>query len=126
MTASMNHDRTDPSVALAHRDLIRGMRRDNADAFREFFRRFRPLLLAEARRLHIQPALCHEVVDECLDDVAMQLRRPTTRVPSALAPYLIRALRLRQLKLRRSERRRSHREGNDPDKGASSRKKSKS
>lgn len=87
-------------------ELVAGMRRDEPEAYREFFQRFRPLLLAEARRRGVQPALCHEMVDECLDDVAMRLRRYTTPVPRSLVPYLIRALRIHRLALRRSERRR--------------------
>jgi DNA-directed RNA polymerase specialized sigma24 family protein len=87
-------------------DLVAGMRRDEPEAYGEFFRCFRPLLLAEARRLRIQPALCREMVDECLDDVAMRLRRYTTAVPRSLVPYLVRALRLHRFALRRRERRR--------------------
>ena len=68
-------------------ELVEGMRRDEPEAYKEFFRCFRPLLIAEARRLRIQPALCREVVDECLDDVAMRLRRYTTAIPRSLAPY---------------------------------------
>ena len=86
-------------------ELVAGMRRDEPEAYQEFFRYYRPLLMAEARRLRIQPALCHEVVDECLDDVAMRLRRYTTAVPRSLVPYLIRALRIHRYALRRRERR---------------------
>jgi RNA polymerase sigma factor (sigma-70 family) len=102
-----------PDTSLPHRELVRAMRRNEPEAFREFFRRFRPLLLAEARRLRIQPALCHEMVDECLGDVAMRLRRSTARTPRALEPYLIRALRLHRFALRRRERRRSKGERRD-------------
>jgi len=101
-------------------DLVAGMRRDEPEAYKEFFRCFRPLLIAEARRLRVQPALCQEMADECLDDVAMRLRRYTTPVPRSLAPYLVRALRIHRLALRREERRRADGEGdgetsdNDP------------
>ena len=88
-------------------DLVTGMRRDEPEAYAEFFRCFRPLLIAEARRLRVQPALCREIVDECLDDVAMRLRRYTTPIPRSLAPYLVRALRIHRLALRRGERRRA-------------------
>jgi RNA polymerase sigma factor (sigma-70 family) len=88
-------------------ELVAAMRRDDPNAYRHFFRCYRPLPLGEARRLQIQPALRDEIVDECLDDVAMRLRRPTSRVPSSLAPYLVRALRLHHLAQRRVERRRS-------------------
>ena len=102
-------------------DLVAGMRRDEPEAYKEFFHCFRPLLIAEARRLRVQPALCQEMADECLDDVAMRLRRYTTPIPSSLAPYLVRALRIHRLALRREERRRAsgERDGetsdNDPD-----------
>jgi DNA-directed RNA polymerase specialized sigma24 family protein len=88
-------------------ELVAGMRSDDPNAYMDFFRCYRPLLLGEARRLRIQPALCDEIVDECLDDVAMRLRRHTTPVPRSLAPYLIRALRLHYLAQRRGDRRRS-------------------
>src|SRR5262245_52725264 len=91
-------------------DLVARMRRDESDAFNDFFRCFRPLLMAEARRLRVQPALCREMVDECLDDVAMRLRRYTAPVPRSLASYLVRALRIHRLALRRDERRRTDRE----------------
>jgi len=88
-------------------DLVAGMRKDEPGAFKEFFRCFRPLLIAEARRLRVQPALCHEIVDECLDDVAMRLRRYTTPIPRSLAPYLVRALRIHRLAQRRGDQRRA-------------------
>lgn len=87
-------------------ELVAGMRRDEPEAFMEFFHTYRPLLMAEARRLRVQPALCQEMVDECLDDVAMRLRRYTAPVPRSLVPYLVRALRLHRLAKRRGERRR--------------------
>src|SRR5215213_6114445 len=87
-------------------ELVAGMRRDEPEAFMEFFRAFRPLLLAEARRLRVQPGLCQEMVDECRGDVAMRLRRYTTPIPRSLAPYLVKALRLHRLMERRRERRR--------------------
>jgi DNA-directed RNA polymerase specialized sigma24 family protein len=102
-------------------DLVAGMRRDEPEAYKEFFQCFRPLLIAEARRLRVQPALCQELADECLDDVAMRLRRYTTPIPRSLAPYLVRALRIHRLALRRDERRRASGEqggdtsDNDPD-----------
>jgi DNA-directed RNA polymerase specialized sigma24 family protein len=96
--------------AAWERELVARMRRDEASAYREFLRTFRPTLMDEARRLRVQPALRDEIVDECLDDVALQLRRETTAIPRALAPYLVRALRLHRLKQYRGERRRRDRE----------------
>jgi len=66
--------------AAWERELVARMRRDEPDAYREFLRTFKPLLMDEARRLRVQPALWEEVVDECLDDVALQLRRETTPI----------------------------------------------
>lgn len=84
-------------------ELVMGMRRDEPEAFMEFFRAFRPLLLSEAHRLRVQEGLCDEMVDECLGDVAMRLRRHTTPVPRSLAPYLVKALRLHRLMVRRRD-----------------------
>ena len=65
--------------------------------------RFRPLLLEEARRLRVQPALRRELVDECLDDIVMQLLKYTTPIPRSLAPYLVKAFRYRRLKRLQAE-----------------------
>jgi len=94
------------------RDLVEAIRRKSEPALIEFFRRFRPLLLREARGLVVQPALRAELVDDCLADVALRLLRHTMATPRMIAPYLIRALRLQRLKHRRAELRR--RELEDP------------
>jgi DNA-directed RNA polymerase specialized sigma24 family protein len=107
----MLHENVERRRVAWEQELVAGMRRDEPGAYKEFFRCFRPLLVAEARRLRVQPALCREVVDECLDDVAMRLRRYTTPIPRALAPYLVRALRIHRFALRRGERRRVDGEG---------------
>ena len=65
--------------AAWERALVERMRRDEPEALTEFFESFRPLLLEEARRLQIQPALRREVVDECLDDIVMHLLMSRTR-----------------------------------------------
>ena len=103
----MLRETIEPRRAAWEQDLVAAMRRDEPDGYKEFFRCFRPLLIAEARRLRIQPALWNEMADECLDDVAMRLRRYTTPIPRSLAPYLVRALRIHRLALRREERRRA-------------------
>jgi RNA polymerase sigma factor (sigma-70 family) len=97
--------------AFTERELVEGMRRNESSAFAEFMRRFRPLLLYEARRLGVQPALCEEFVDDCMADVAMRLRQYTSTIPRSLAPYLVRALRLHRLYKRRSDQRRERRAG---------------
>lgn len=109
----MEREHIERRRAAREGDLIAGMRRDEPDAFLDFFRLFRPLLMAEARRLRVQPGLCEELVDECLDDVAMRLRQYTTPIPRALAPYLVKALRLHRYEQLRGERRRleAEREG---------------
>jgi len=89
--------------AFTEIELVRGMRRNEHAAFAEFMRRFRPLLLYEARRLGVQPALREEFVDDCMADVALRLRKHTSNIPRSLAPYLVRALRLHRLYKRRSE-----------------------
>jgi DNA-directed RNA polymerase specialized sigma24 family protein len=96
--------------AAWERELVERMRRDDPEALLEFFRNFRPLLLEEARRLRVQPALRHEVVDECLDDVAMRLLEYTVPIPRSLAPYLVKAFRYHRLKRLQAELRRQVRE----------------
>lgn len=96
--------------AAWERELVERMRRDEPEALTEFFQSFRPLLLEEARRLRVQPALRREVVDECLDDIVMQLLKYTNPTPRSLAPYLIKAFRYRRLKRLQAEFRREARE----------------
>jgi RNA polymerase sigma factor (sigma-70 family) len=103
----MPRDSRDFTSPAWEQEIVVGMRRDDPNAYMDLFRCYRPLLLGEARRLRIQPALCDEIVDECLDDVAMRLRRYTSPIPRSLAPYLVRALRLHHLAQRRGARRRS-------------------
>ena len=102
----MERDTVEQRRGAWERDLVARMRRDEPDAFLTFFRSFRPLLMAEARRLRVQPGLWQELVDECLDDVAMQFRQYTTPIPRELRPYLVKALRLRRYQQLRGERRR--------------------
>lgn len=78
---------------FSDRELVERMRREELVALREFFERFRPLLVREARRLGVQPALRDETVLECLDDAAIRLLRHTTALPRSLAAYLVATLR---------------------------------
>jgi RNA polymerase sigma factor (sigma-70 family) len=96
--------------AARERELVERMRRDEPEALTEFFQFFRPLLLEEARRLRVQPALRREVVDECLDDIVMYLLKYTTPIPRSLAPYLVKAFRYQRLKRLQTEFRRQARE----------------
>lgn len=96
--------------AAWERELVERMRRDEPEALTEFFHSFRPLLLEEARRLRVQPALRREVVDECLDDLVMYLLKYTTPIPRSLAPYLVKAFRYQRLKRLQTEYRRQAKE----------------
>ena len=49
-------------------ELLQRMRRDEALAIREFYRRFTPVLWKVARQAHVQPALRDDVVTDCLSD----------------------------------------------------------
>lgn len=100
----MRPDNNERSRIAWERDLVERMRRDEPRAFAAFFAAFRSLLLAEARRLQVQPALRQELVDECLDDVAMRLRTYTAPIPRSLGPYLMKALRKQRYTWRRAER----------------------
>lgn len=91
------------------------MRHSEPAAFRAYFERFRPLLLREAQRIGVQPALVTEMAGECLGNVVLRLVRYTSPVPRLLAPYLVRALRLHCLHARRTERRRANAEANHED-----------
>lgn len=100
----MRADNNERSRIAWERGLVERMRRDEPRAFAAFFTAFRPLLLREARRLNVEPALREELVDECLGDVAMRLRRYTAPVPRSLKPYLVKALRKQHYLWRRAER----------------------
>ena len=88
------------------RDLVEAVRRKSEAALIEYYRRFRPLLLREAKGLGVQPALRAELVDDCLTDVALRLLRHTLATPRMIAPYLVRALRLQRLEYHRAQARR--------------------
>jgi DNA-directed RNA polymerase specialized sigma24 family protein len=88
------------------RDLVEAVRRKSEAALIEYYRRFRPLLLREAKGLGVQPALRAELVDDCLADVALRLLRHTMATPRMIAPYLVRALRLQRLEYHRTQTRR--------------------
>lgn len=88
-------------------ELVRRMRRDEPAAVREFYRRFTSVLRKEARRAHVHPALCDDVVNDCLGDGAMRLMRPEVPAPVSLTGYLITALRNRMSNDRRAARRRA-------------------
>jgi RNA polymerase sigma factor (sigma-70 family) len=88
-------------------EVLQRMRRDDAVAIREFYRRFTPLLWKIARQAHVQPALRDDVVTDCLTDSALHLMQSTVATPANLAGYLVAALRHRLVNDRRSARRRT-------------------
>ena len=106
----MWRENIDRRRAAWERELVDRMRRDEPEALSEFFQAFRPLLLEEARRLRVQPALRREIVDECLDDIVMHLLKYTAPIPRSLAPYLVKAFRYHRLKRLQAESRRQARE----------------
>jgi RNA polymerase sigma factor (sigma-70 family) len=51
------------------------------------------VLLAEARRARVQPALRLEAVEDCLADLAIALSKPTAKTPRSLSSYVAVAFR---------------------------------
>jgi RNA polymerase sigma factor (sigma-70 family) len=82
--------------------LVAALRCEDEGALREFFVRFRPVLLLAARRLGVDPGDRDALVDDCLADVAVRLIAADTPAPRSLAAYLARSLRNRVLNLVRS------------------------
>lgn len=87
-------------------ELLQRMRRDDAVAIREFYRRFTPVLWKEARRAHVQPALRDDVAIDSLSDSAIHLMQATVAIPSNLTGYLVAAFRHRLTNDRRATSRR--------------------
>lgn len=78
--------------ALADGALVAAMRRGEGAAFREFLRRFQPLLAHHARTLGWAPELADDAVADVLGDAALRLAAPGARPPRSLAAYLVAAL----------------------------------
>ena len=87
--------------------LVAALRRNEPGAFREFFERFAPLIMAVARLHRIPATDVDERVTEFLDDAAMRLWLPTTPVPRSIAAYLAAAFRRRSFNCARDLRRRA-------------------
>lgn len=103
-------------MALDDAALVAAMRTDDGHAWAEFFRRFRPLLVAYARRARPTPGVSDaDIVGAMVDDLmageAERLTGPNAPTVSTLAPYLLRAARNRLLNLRRAASRRMRRYG---------------
>jgi len=110
------------AAALDDRALIVAMRADDVHAWAEFDARFRPPLVALARRVPLSAGLTDaEVADALVDDLlaeeAARLTAPDAPVVPVLATYLLRAARHRLYNLRRdtSRRLRRHADASDAD-----------
>ena len=95
--------------------LIAALRCQDEGALREFFLRFRPGLLAAARRLRVSPGELEVVVDDCLADVAVHLITSDAAAPRSLPAYLARSLRNRVLNDARSRARADRRLAREAD-----------
>jgi len=87
-------------------ELLERLRRDEALAIREFYRRFTPALWRLARQAHVQPALRDDVVTDCLTDAAMHLMHDSAVIPANLTGYLVAMFRHRLANDRRATKRR--------------------
>lgn len=90
--------------ALGDRALVRAMREGDSPAVAEFYRRFRPVLVAASGRL--APECDREtLVEDTLTDAAVYLIAARSSVPTSVAGYLVRGLRNRVLNDLRSRER---------------------
>ena len=77
--------------------LLAALRCEDEGALREFYLRFRPMLLHAAGRLDVDPGDRDALVDDCLTDVAGHFITSTAPPPRSLPAYLTRSLRNRLL-----------------------------
>ena len=77
--------------------LVAALRCEDEGALREFYLRFRPMLLRAAARLDVDAGDRDALVDDCLTDVAVHFITSTTPPPRSLPAYLTRSLRNRLL-----------------------------
>ena len=94
----MRTERRDEAVSVeswTDSELLQQMRRDDASAIREFYRRFTPVLWKEAYRARVQLALRDDLVVDCLSDSAIHLMQASVAAPRSLAGYLVAAFRNR-------------------------------
>jgi hypothetical protein len=112
--------RVSPARRCTDEALVAAMRRSERGAFREFFERFAPLVDAIARLHRLPDTDASERVMEFLDDAALRLCLPTTRVPRSLAAYLAASFRKRSLNgIRDAHRRLRLRDGHATEGGGS-------
>ena len=83
--------------AMGDPALVAALRCEDESAVREFYLRFRPMLLRAAGRLGVDPGERDTVVDDCLADVAVHLITSSAPPPRSLPAYLARSLRNRVL-----------------------------
>jgi RNA polymerase sigma factor (sigma-70 family) len=94
----MRTERRDEAVSVeswTESELLLEMRRDDASAIREFYRRFTPMLWKEASRARVQPEIRADLVHDCLSDSAIHLMDASVAIPRNLAGYLATAFRNR-------------------------------
>jgi RNA polymerase sigma factor (sigma-70 family) len=92
----MRSERRDEAVNVeswSDSELLQQMRRDDASAIREFYRRFTPVLWKEATRARVRPELRDDLVIDCLGDSAIHLMQASVAPPRSLAGYLVTAFR---------------------------------
>ncbi|MDB4906765.1 MAG: hypothetical protein JWO05_1549 [Gemmatimonadetes bacterium] len=95
---------------LTDGELVEQMRALDEGAWQEFLDRFRPAMRLAARHLGIPLGDRDEMVNEMLDDAALEFARPARLLPASMSGYLVRTLRNRWHKRLRSEGRRDARD----------------
>ena len=106
----MRTERRDEAVNVeswTDSELLQHMRRDDASAIREFYRRFTPVLWKEASRARVRPEIRDDLVIDCLSDSAIHLMQASVAAPRSLAGYLVAAFRNRVSSEYRSSARRT-------------------
>jgi len=83
--------------AMGDAALVAALRCEDDGALREFYLRFRPMLVRAAGRLGVDPGERDTLVDDCLADVAVHLITSSAPPPRSLPAYLARSLRNRLL-----------------------------
>ena len=94
----MRSERRDEAVSVeswTDSELLQQMRRDDASAIAEFYRRFTPMLWKEASRARVRPEVRDDLVVDCLSDSAIHLMQASVAAPRSLGGYLVAAFRNR-------------------------------
>jgi DNA-directed RNA polymerase specialized sigma24 family protein len=85
--------------------LVAAVRCQDESALREFYLRYRPMLLVVAARCGVPPGDREPLVEDCLTDIAIHFITVSASPPRSLAAYLARSLRNRVLNAERSRQR---------------------